>query len=87
MLWKRWTREYLPTLVTRKKWTVNTRNLKIGDLVILSIDNSPQSHWPLGRVIDIYPGNDGIVCSVKIKTPNTELIRPSAKLSLFEAAT
>ena len=37
--------------------------------------------WPL---IEMYPRKDGIVRTVKVKTPNNELIRPSEKLYLLE---
>ena len=84
MFWRRWTKEYLPTLVSRKKWTDKSRNLETGDLVMLSVDHTPRSHWPLGRIVDVYPGIDGIVRSVKVKTPNSELSRPSRQLYLFE---
>ena len=30
LFWRRWTREYLPTLLERKKWTEPKRNLQIG---------------------------------------------------------
>ena len=34
--WKRWMKEYLPTLQSRQKWTSQRRNLAIGDLVWFS---------------------------------------------------
>ena len=79
-----WRKEYLPTLIQRRKWYLNSKNLKFGDLVIIQSENIPRPHWPLGRVIETYPGNDGIVRTVKVKAPNNELIRPSGKLSLLE---
>ena len=48
MFGRRWTKEYLPTLVSQKKWTNKSRNLEVGDLVMLSVDHTPRSHWPLG---------------------------------------
>ena len=51
---------------------------------MLSVDQTPRSHWPLGRIVEVYPGKDGIVRSVKVKTPNNELIRPSGQLYLLE---
>ena len=84
MFWRRWTKEYLPTLVSRKKRTDESRNLEIGDLVMLSVDHTPRSHWPLGRIVEVYPDKDGIVRSVKVKTPNSELIRPFRQLYLSE---
>ena len=37
--------------------------------------------WPF---IEMYPRKDGIVRTVKVKTLNNELIRPSEKLCLLE---
>ena len=84
MFWRRWTKEYLPTLVSRKKWTNKSRNLEVGDLVMLSVDYTPRSHWPLGRIVEVYPGKDDIVRSVKVKNQNSQLIRPSREVYLLE---
>ena len=40
----------------------------------------------MGRIIEVYPGRDGVVRSVKLKTSNGELSRPGALLCLLEAA-
>ena len=69
MFWTRWLREYLPSLTDRKKWTTNSRNLEIEDLVILVSKNPVRSAWSTGRVIKAYPVVDGVVRSVKVKTP------------------
>ena len=77
MFWRRWTKEYLPTLVSQKKWTNNSPTLKIGDLMMFSVDRTPRSHWLLGRIVKVDPGKDYILHSVKVKTWNSEFIRPS----------
>ena len=84
MFWTRWLREYLPSLTDRKKWTTNSRNLEIGDLVILVSKNPVRSAWSTGRVIETYPSVDGVVRSVKVKTTNNEFVRPTASLCLLE---
>ena len=61
-------------------------SLRVGDLVIISSHDVPRSYWPMGRIIEVYPGRDGVVRSVKLKTSNGELSRPSALLCLLEAA-
>ena len=85
MFWTKWLREYLPSLTDRNKCTINSGNLEIGDLVILVSKNPVCSAWSTGRVIEIYPGVDGVVRSVKVKTPNNEFVRPTASLCLLEA--
>ena len=79
MFSNQWRNEYLPTLIQRRKWYRNSKNLKFGDLVIIQSENIP-----LGRVIETYPGKNDIVRTVNVKTPNNKLIRPSRKLCLLE---
>ena len=45
----------------------------------------PQSHWPLGRIIDIYKGSNNTVCVVKLKMPSSETVRPVLKVALLGA--
>ena len=41
MFWKRWIREYLPTLQLRHKWVKLEDNLQMGDLVLVMDENTP----------------------------------------------
>ena len=85
IFWHQWRKEYLPTLLERRKWYQKSKNLKFRDLVIIQSENIPRRHWALSRAIEAYPGNDGgVVRTVKVKTPNNEFIRPSGKLCLLE---
>ena len=38
----------------------------------------------MGRIIEVYPGPDGVVRLVKLKTKKGEFIPPSALLYLLE---
>ena len=84
MFWTRWLKEYLPLLTERQKWTKEERNLKVGDLVIIQQKGLKRCNWPLGRVIEVYPGKDNVVRSVKVKNSSGVLVRPSASLCLLE---
>ena len=77
-------REYLPELERRSKWLAVTRNLRIGDLVLVLGENTPRSLWPLGLVLSVSPSKDGLVRSVEVKTKSTVLKRPIHKLVLLE---
>ena len=44
-LWRRWTRGNLPTLQERKKWNKTRRNLKVGDLVLLTDESFQEPRW------------------------------------------
>ena len=84
MFWRRWTIEYLSTLQERQKWLYPQRNLRKGDLVLVKYDNSPRNQWPLGLIINAYPGKDGRVRSVQVKTRAGIYDRPTDKLCLLE---
>lgn len=78
--WKVWRKEYLGTQQNRYKWNQKSGNLQIDDFVLLKDDNVPPSVWPIARVIEVFPGADGMVRNVKIRTPKTDLLRPVQKL-------
>ncbi|GFY42593.1 e3 ubiquitin-protein ligase HUWE1 [Trichonephila inaurata madagascariensis] len=65
---------------SRSKWRVVQKNLDIGDLVLIKHDNSPTLQWKLGKVTETFPGKDGKVRVVKVKTQTSELARPITKL-------
>ena len=75
LFWLRWTREYLPNLLERKKWNTLRRNLKVGDLVLLADKSFPRGKWLLGRVVEVMPSRDGLVRTVRVKTSCTVATR------------
>ena len=75
LFWGRWTSEYLPTLLERKKWNTLRRNLAVGDLVLLADVSFPRGKWPLGRIIEVMPSRDGLVRTVRVKTSCTVATR------------
>ena len=81
--WCRWLREYLPTLISRKKWHENETPLKEGDLVLLLDANTERNQWRKGVVTRALPGNDGQVRVVEIRTATGVLLRPTRKLIKF----
>ena len=84
--WKRWIHEYLPTLQERKKWNKETKNIGVGDIVLLVDKDIPRGKWNLARVIDVNKGRDGLVRSAKVKTSSSEYTRPIVKMCLLESA-
>ena len=83
LFWKRWTKEYLPSLQRRQKWTEPERNLKTGDVVLIVDDQAPRNSWPMGLVTEIYSDKHGDVRSVRVKTKTAVLVRPISKLCLL----
>ena len=87
LFWKRWTREYLPSLQERQKWEKASLNFAVGDLVLVLDESLPHCSWPLGRVIEVFPNrSDGLVRSMRLKTTSSVLVRPVNKLVLLEAS-
>jgi hypothetical protein len=64
--WNRWSKEYLNTLLLRRKWTSSPRDLQVGDIVILKNVSTSPLHWPLGRIVATHPGHDGVVRVVSV---------------------
>ena len=84
LFWERWLKEYLPILQTRTKWRKALPNVKQNALLLLVNDNTPRGHWNLGRVIETYPGPDGLLWTVKVKTKDSVYVCPIQKLCLLE---
>ena len=61
---KQWRR----TLQPRRKWQSASRNLQIGDLVLLRCKDAPRNEWPLARITKADPDHDGKVRSVDLVT-------------------
>lgn len=78
--WRRWKREYLPTLQRRQKWMDMVDSVKVGDVVLVSDTNQPRNVWPRGRVIKVCAGSGGVVRVVEIKTASGTLRRPVTRI-------
>ena len=85
--WLRWMREYVANIQHRQKWIQALENIKVGDIVLLVDEQSPRNRWPMGRVVDVFTGRDGLVRSASVKTQSNTLKRPVTKLCLLEGAT
>lgn len=83
MFWRRWLREYLPSLLPRKKWHEDDIPLKVGDIVLILDNNTARNEWRKGVITRVFPGADKQVRTVEVKTANGILLRPSRKLIKF----
>ena len=84
--WKRWLREYLPTLQMRQKWETRSRNFAVDDIVLLVGETTQRSQWPLARVVEAVKGSDGLVRTLKLLTQGKLVARPVTKVVLLEGA-
>jgi hypothetical protein len=88
VFWRRWIKEYLPSLQERQKWVKPRRNFAPGDIVLLVDENSPRCAWTLGRVLEVNPNTkDGFVRKVTLKAKSTILERPVDKIVFLETTT
>ena len=86
VFWRRWIREYLPSLQERQKWIKKRRNLEIGDIVLILDKKTPRCSWPLGRILEVHTNrSDGLVRSAKVKTNSSVLVRPVDKIIFLES--
>ena len=82
--WKRWSRDVLPSLVMRRKWQRKERNAQVGDYVaFLKEDNEIRGKWCVGRIVSAFPGADGIVRNVAVKTSESSYKRPVQKICVI----
>ncbi|XP_062711008.1 uncharacterized protein LOC134289033 [Aedes albopictus] len=66
--WNLWSTDYISQLHQRSKWKAAKPNLQVGALVLLKQDGLPPFMWNLGRVEEAYPGSDGLVRVVLVRT-------------------
>lgn len=85
IFWRRWTREYMPTLQVRHKWVEPVRNISLGGIVLVVDEHLPRNVWLLGRGVEVHHGSDHLSRSAKVKTRTTTLVRPIRKLCLLES--
>ena len=44
------------------------RNMQVDDFVIVQTPNAIRGNWNTGRIVNVYPGQDGKVRNVRVKT-------------------
>jgi len=84
--WRRWSRKYLNTLQVRSRLTKSETNLEIGSMVIIKTNDASPLSWPLGRIIELYPGTDNVVRVAKAMTEQGEFTRQVVKYQLLRSS-
>ena len=82
-----WSDQYLRSLAPAARDNKSRCNLKEGSVVLIRKDNVPRMNWPLGLVLKLYPGKDGLVRSVLLRTKGVELTRSVQRLYDLEITT
>jgi len=81
--WEQWKTAYVQTLQQRHKWQGSTKTFQIGDVVFLREDIFSYRQWPLARITQLMPGDDGIVRVVKLRCKGKEYERAVVHLIPF----
>ncbi|XP_053691613.1 uncharacterized protein LOC128740127 [Sabethes cyaneus] len=84
-IWARWYPEYLAQLQSRaKKGCKRPVPIEVGRIVVIKDDNLPPAKWPLGRIIKLHPGKDGVTRVVTLKTAVADnVVRPIARIAML----
>ena len=64
--WNTWSTDYLRSLQKIHKWHKPLPNVKVGDLVMVLEATDLLTEWKMGKVIETFPGEDGLVRSAKV---------------------
>ena len=79
-LWKRWSNDYITILNNSKKCHYPQRSMSVGDIVLIKDSDLFVRSWPLARVTQTHPGDDGLVRVVTVKTEKETYRRAIHKL-------
>lgn len=73
----------MPELQNRREPHGKGPPVKIGDVVLIADGNLPRNTWPRGRIAATYPGPDGVIRAVDVRTAGGVLRRPTKKLVII----
>lgn len=80
---KRFRAEYLGQL--REFFKVRKEShIRKGEVVLVGDSNSKRINWPLAKIQTLYPGKDGKVRVVEVKTKSGSVLRPVQRLYPLE---
>ena len=88
VVWRRWTGEYLRGLRERHRLKHDRQpvDLKVGEVMLIKGDKKNRGKWKIGIVEKLFPGRDGIVRAVRLRSRKLYLERPVQHLFPLELA-
>ncbi|XP_068897539.1 uncharacterized protein [Tenebrio molitor] len=82
--WKRWSKEHLNTLQQRNKWRQRSQEvLQAGTPVLLKEENLHPLCWRMGVILEVHPGQDGLIRTATIKTSTGIVTRATNRICPF----
>ena len=70
VFWEKWCKEITPQLIFRQKWHEKTRNLSVGDVVMICEPSQIKAKYKLAIVETVHTSNDGCVRSATLRYSN-----------------
>lgn len=83
--WQVWSLDYLRNLPPGSD-AIQKGDLRVGSVVLIRDEKQPRIKWNLGVVQKLFPGRDGLVRAVEVKTATSVLTRSVQCLHLLEVA-
>ncbi|GFW48320.1 integrase catalytic domain-containing protein [Trichonephila clavipes] len=80
---QRFRKEYLSELI-QKQNDNRVREPRIGERVLIGNDNKKHLSWPIAKIIELIPGRDGEIQTVRLKTQHGTVIRPVQRIFPLE---
>ncbi|GFQ72133.1 integrase catalytic domain-containing protein [Trichonephila clavata] len=63
---QRFRKEYLGELI-QKQNDNRVREPRVGEMVLIGDDNKKRLSWPIAKIIELIPGRDGEIRTVRLK--------------------
>lgn len=80
----RWQTECLQRHRAISKWHHPSNQVQQGSLVLVVDERYPPAKWPLARILELYPGSDGLTRVVTdLRTATSTLKQPITKLCIL----
>lgn len=73
--WNQFSKQYISQLHQQYKWKGAPCTISVDTLVLIKNDSQPPCKWPLGRVVTLFNGKDGITRIAEIKTAKGTITR------------
>ncbi|GFT55746.1 DUF5641 domain-containing protein [Trichonephila clavipes] len=80
---QRFRNEYLSQLI-QKHNEKESRDPEIGEVVLVGDDNKKRLFWALAKIIELIPGRDGKIRTVRLKTQHGKMLRPIQRIYPLE---
>ncbi|GFV05332.1 integrase catalytic domain-containing protein [Trichonephila clavipes] len=80
---QRFRNEYLSQLI-QKHNEKESRDPQIGEVILVGDDNKKRLFWALAKIIELIPGRDGKIRTVRLKTQHGKMLRPIQRIYPLE---